>query len=252
MAKKLEEDTVPKYLFRYRSFADQYDSLRRILQRNEWYFGSRADFDDQSDCKLPGILIHPDHLRSVLAKRDGGKLTRDREDEIERFLANPKAQEQTLAAVQRYVDSVGILCLSELPDHSELWRIYADDGRGVCLCLETLKIAFAAGYIERGPFEVMYSDGPKHPWDPRGNKTYQNAQTEDHLLRKGTIWAYQKEWRFFLHRGEESTVGLHAIPPDALRAVILGPRLSEVEREQVRSWIRSGPFAHALCSVRSL
>jgi len=249
MLKKPEQDTVPKYLFRYRSFADQYDSLRKILLKNEWYFGSRVDFDDQSDCKLPGILIDRGHLRSVMAKKDGG-LSKIREDEIERFLANPKSPEQTLEAVQGFVNRVGILCLSELHDHPELWRIYADSGRGVCLCLETLKIASCTEYIERGPFEVLYSDNPKYPWDPRGSREYQNAQTEDHLLRKGTVWAYQKEWRFFMYgRADEATVGFHAIPLDALRAVILGPRLSEVECEQVRSWIQAGPFAHVLCSV---
>jgi hypothetical protein len=247
MAGRSEDNTVPKYLFRYRSFADRYDSLRRILVNNEWYFGSRVDFDDQADCKLPGILIDRDHLRRVMAKKDGGKLSEAREKEIEQFLANPKSPDGTLAAVQKYVDSVGILCLSELHEDPELWKIYADSGRGVCLCLETLKIAFAADYIERGPFEVIYSDDPKLPWDPRGDRDYQNAQTEDHLLRKGTIWAYQKEWRFFLHRGEESTVGFHPLPPEALQAVILGPRLTEGERELVRSWIKAGPFAHAIC-----
>src|SRR5258708_5877170 len=139
MTKRPEDNTVPKYLFRYRPFKDPYDSLRRILVNNEWYFGSRLDFDDQNDCKLPGILIDRDHLRGVMARKDGG-LTKAREDEIERYLANPKAKEQTLEAVQGFVNRVGILCLSELHDRPELWKIYADSGRGVCLCLETLKI----------------------------------------------------------------------------------------------------------------
>ena len=251
MADKPEDNTVPKYLFRYRSFKDPYDSRRRILVNNEWYFGSRLDFDDQADCKLPGILIDRDHLRGVMAKKDGG-LTNARAEEIERFLANPKAEEQTLEAVQGFVNGVGILCLSELHDHPELWRIYADNGRGACLCLETLKIASSTDYIERGPFEVAYSDDLKRRWDPRGDKSQQNAQTEDHLLRKRPTWAYQKEWRFFMYgRADESTVGFHAIPPDALRAIILGSRLTEDEREQVRSWIKAGPFARALCSVKS-
>jgi hypothetical protein len=116
--------------------------------------------------------------------------------------------------------------------------------------LETLKFASSSNYIERGPFEVVYSDDLKLPWDPRG-KSYQVAQTADHLLRKGTKWAYQKEWRFIMHRGEEPTVGFHTMPPVALRAVILGSRLTEAERAKVRDWIKAGPFAHALCSVKS-
>ena len=117
--------------------------------------------------------------------------------------------------------------------------------------LETLKIAFAPEYIERGPFEIIYSDDPKLAWDPRGSKTFQNAQTEDHLLRKGTKWAYEKEWRFFLHCGEELTVGMHPLPPDALRAVILGPTLTPPERVEIGIWLKTGPFAEH-CNLAQL
>jgi hypothetical protein len=244
------EDTVPEYLFRYRAFDDPNDSVRRILLNNEWYFGSRLKFNDQSDCVLPGILLDRNYMRSLMAKRDG-KLTKAREEEIDRFLADPSAERRTVDEVQGYVNSVGILCLSERHDDPELWKEYADNGRGVCLRLETLEIVSDADYTERGPFEVLYSDEERHPWDPRGDQSYQLAQTEDHLLRKKTKWAYEKEWRFIMHRGSESSVGDHPMPPAALREVILGPRLTEAEREQVRSWIKGGPFAHALCSMKS-
>jgi hypothetical protein len=43
------EDTVPRLLFRYRPFRDEHDSLRsKLLLNNEWYFGSRQNFDDQT------------------------------------------------------------------------------------------------------------------------------------------------------------------------------------------------------------
>jgi hypothetical protein len=64
--------------------------------------------------------------------------------------------------------------------------------------------------------------------------------------RKSTKWAHEKEWRFIMHRGRESTVGDPPIPRAALRKVILGPRLTEAEREEVRTWVRSGPFARNL------
>ena len=237
------KDTVPKYLFRYRAYGDAYDSLRRILQNNEWYFGSRKHFNDTQDCRVPGVIIDRAHLRRMMAKKDGGRLSKARRSEIEQYLSDPRAEQGTLTAVQQYVDSVGILCLSELPDHPKLWEEYADNGRGVCLMLKTLKIAFARDYIERGPFEIMYSDNPKLAWDPRGSKSFQNAQTEDHLLRKGTKWAYEKEWRFFLHRGEEPTVGMHPLPPDVLLAVVLGPALTSAERVEIGTWLKTGPFA---------
>jgi hypothetical protein len=41
VGEKPQEYTVPKYLFRYRPFEDQFESVRRILVNNEWYSGSR-------------------------------------------------------------------------------------------------------------------------------------------------------------------------------------------------------------------
>ena len=63
---------------------------------------------------------------------------------------------------------MGILCLSEERDNRKLWKIYADDGKGVCLMLESLEI-FPATSVgsSYGPFEVRYSDEDKKPYDPR-------------------------------------------------------------------------------------
>ena len=66
-------------------------------------------------------------------------------------------------------------------------------------CLKDLLEGHPGEVRPRGPFEVAHSDDLKRRWDPRGDKNHQNAQTEDHLLRKGPTWAYQKEWRFFIY-----------------------------------------------------
>lgn len=239
------EDTVPRLLFRYRPFRDEHDSLRKILLNNEWYFGSRRDFDDQADCVLTGVVRDPSHIRGLMTKAFG-PLTADRESQIEQYLADPDGERRTVADVQEYINNVGILCLSELYDDPELWRIYADNGRGVCLCLETLKIAYDEHYLYRGPWQVIYSDNPKQPWDPRGDEAYQLAQTEDHLLRKSSRWRYQKEWRFFMHHDAECTVGYHPIPQGALCGIICGPRMTATDRQQLRKWVAAGPFKPAL------
>jgi len=40
------------FLYRYRPFRDDFDSLRRILSENLWWFGSRTGFDDELDSVL--------------------------------------------------------------------------------------------------------------------------------------------------------------------------------------------------------
>src|ERR1700687_5953378 len=117
------EGTVPQLLFRYRPFRDEYDSLRKILINNEWYLGSRQNFDDETDCVLTGIVRDRDHIRGLMTENYGA-LTAARENEIERFLADPDGERRAVADVQKYINDVGILCLSELYDDPELWRTY--------------------------------------------------------------------------------------------------------------------------------
>lgn len=236
------EATIPKFLYRYRAFQDNYDSLRKILQENLWYFGSRVNFDDQEDCIVSGIELDRGYLENLLRARKG-PLSAEQLNRIEQFLSDPDAGKRVVAETQGYVDNVGILCLSELDDSSELWRIYADNGRGVCLQLDMTKLIESEPYILRGPFEVMYRDGAKSFWDPLADDESRQAQTDDHLLRKGAKWAYQKEWRFIMHREAERTVGEYQMPVDALSAAILGRQLTEAECKAVSHLIRTGPWS---------
>jgi hypothetical protein len=146
-----------------------------------------------------------DHLRSLAIERNGS-LTDEVETQIEQYLRDPLSERRTTEAIQKDLDEVGILCLSEEPYNRELWKRYAGDGKGVCLMLESLEIfpATSGGPIY-GPFEVRYSDVDKKPYDPRLDRV---AQADDTLLRKSEKWSYQKEWRFIRYRrGIHSTVG---------------------------------------------
>ena len=240
------EPTIPRFLYRYRAFRDEHDSLRKILQANLWYFGSRVNFDDQQDCIVSGIELNREFLEDLLPLRDGA-LSAGQVNQIEQFLSDPDAARRVAGEMQGYVDKVGILCLSELDDDSELWRIYADSGRGVCLQLDVTKLIESEPFLLRGPFEVMYRDGPKSFWNPMADEESRQAQTDDHLLRKGTKWAYQKEWRFIMHRGAEKTVGEYQMPVEALSAVILGRELTEDECTTVSDWLRTGPWGPMPC-----
>jgi hypothetical protein len=209
-----------------------------------WYLGSRKDFDDQEDMVLPGVVLVPEHLRGLAIKRDG-HLTAAAESQIDQYLADPLAERRTTTAIQKDLDEVGILCLSEEPNNRKLWEIYADDGHGVCLMLQSLDIfpAASTGPIY-GPFDVKYSDEIKEPYDPRRDAL---SQTDDHLLRKKNKWAYQKEWRFIKHRyGKHSTVGYQHLPLSSLVGLIFGWRLTPNDKLVIRSWVNAGPFRPAL------
>ncbi len=215
------------FLYRYRRFSDEFDSLRRMLSENLWWFGSRTGFDDELDCVLGGItLTRADIERKV--RRSGGT-----ESDLREALNDPTLATRVPKSVQKQViDSIGILCLSELPDHPKLWREYADRGHGACLCLDAARLLASKQY----PQEVEYLDAPLHIWNPEAED--QLAETAATLLRKKRRWEYQREFRILRPDG----VGPHRMPTDSLRAVILGARLSEAERRIIARWVKSGPW----------
>ncbi len=239
-----QTDTVPRFLYRYRALRDAFDSVEKILAHNLWWLGSREQFDDQEDMVLPGVVVVPEHVRSLTRARDPGSAP-EHGFKIEQYLNDPESPRRLTEAVQDDVDKIGVLCLSEDWRNRELWRLYADDGRGLCLGLESLEV-FPPGPsgLFYGPFDVVYRDCPRRPYDPRRAGV---PQVEDHLLRKRTRWAYQKEWRFILvRRSGRVTVGYHSLPRGALGHLVFGWRVTERERSEVVGWIRRGPFRPAL------
>jgi hypothetical protein len=219
------------FLYRYRRFSDEFDSLHRILSENIWWFGSRTGFDDEIDAVLGGIkLTHADIERKV--RESGGT-----KSDLRNALNDSALATRALKSVQKQsINSIGILCLSELPDHPTLWRDYADRGHGACLCLDAERLLVSKEYSDYKPQEVRYLDAPPHLWNLEAED--QLAETAATLLRKKKRWEYQREFRILRPDG----VGNHRMPTDSLRAVILGTRLSEAKRRRIARWVKSGPW----------
>ncbi len=157
----MDEPTIPRFLFKYRTFKDTYRSLETILTKNLWHIGSRVDFDDKDDCRVPRIDVSREYLEG-LASSPGRGSNLHLERRIEQMLSDPvTAERRAREECQRIVNGVGIFCLSELPDHAELWKKYADDGRGVVLGLDMTKVAFTEPFRLRGPFEVTTRMTPR-------------------------------------------------------------------------------------------
>jgi hypothetical protein len=136
-----------------------------MLAQNRWWFGSRKNFDDSEDFVFPGI--RQDHR---LAAYD---LERAKDD------------------MQEVLDKTGVFCLSERADHPKLWSLYAAEGAGLCLELESDYVTDP----DYGPFRVKYSDRPKPEWEHGGTREKRNKLATAALLQKSTVWGYQAEWR---------------------------------------------------------
>ena len=220
-------------LYRYRAFRDRdgRHSLRQILTENLWWFGSRTGFDDKRDSVLRRTRLTPKNLRRTICESGGT------ERDIRTTLNDATTVTRVTKAVQeKSIDTIGILCLSEFADHPRLWKDYADGGHGACLCLDTHRLSVQDDYRLYYPQEMQYSDAPKRCWNPETED--QLAEARAVLLCKDKKWEYQKEWRILWADG----VGYHRIPVDALRAVILGSKLSKAKRRRVIRWAERGPW----------
>jgi hypothetical protein len=162
----------PEFLYRYRPFQDENNSLRFLLREGMVYFGSPVGFDDVEDLRFPGALVVESQVRLMAAKL--GKNEAETAAAVEEFRKDPSGAIYGITeAIQSILNRTGVLCLAETPTSREMWRLYANNGRGVCIRLRPSALEewcrFGTGPFPgrfRGPWRVSYSDVPKQLWDP--------------------------------------------------------------------------------------
>jgi len=130
------------------------------------------------------------------------------------------------AIYRAFNDNVGILSLTEIPDHELMWSHYADTHTGLVLCFDEQHSFFNRRRSENDEFyflrEVHYSDGPA--------VSLATIDGDALLVTKGTKWSYEREWRMIIPLRDATrsltiggdTVHLFSFSPEALRGIILG------------------------------
>ena len=136
MIKDIEE-CIEKY--KYGEFMYHYTSvpvLYSILKHKEFWLGSTATMNDSKEVKHFIEL-----LRDELREEIHTKISADMLSQFDIFFDN----------VIRRIDKEYpyAMCFSKLVDDSAQWERYADDGKGVCIIINTRKFmcAFCEAYI---------------------------------------------------------------------------------------------------------
>jgi hypothetical protein len=126
---------TPSVLYKYRGFErdESKEQLRSILVDHKLFFSSRTKFNDPFDCLVPSFKDVPHPLIKRFIQRRSRELgiASDR-NEARRFYQNFNLdifQED----IQRDVNKIGILCLTEDPLDMLMWGHYAEAHAGVCL-----------------------------------------------------------------------------------------------------------------------
>jgi Protein of unknown function (DUF2971) len=165
-------------------------------------------------------------------------------------LLMPKLQE---VMARKFEDLVGILCLSEVADSLLMWAHYADSHRG-----------FLIEFDEMSPFfdrRVSHGDELRHLRkvtykSQRPTLTLADIEDISSLMTKGCDWKYEAEWRMIMSLDSASKTigeGAHAVhlfefPAEVLTSVVLGCRMSEAKKVEIRKMLAESPhYGHVRC-----
>lgn len=162
----------------------------------------------------------------------------------------PKLQE---LMARKFEELTGILCLSESADNLLMWAHYADSHRG-----------FVIEFDERSPFfdsRVHSDDELRHLRkvtynSKRPSLSLMDVEDFSPFMTKGTDWEYEAEWRMIVPLdtaskiiGEGSqAVHLFEFPAEAITSVVLGCRMTEQKKVEVRQILaESQHYSHVRC-----
>lgn len=226
----------------------------RIMLQREIYFRSREQLNDPHELRPVLEFDGSDaelrtHAHSVITshwptKLSPAKRLREASRLARAYKKSPDGVEKIL---HELLDGMGLFSVSESPTETLLWGYYASGFRGVC-------VEFDANC---GPFvtaqKVVYADIA-----PRINRL---KDTVDEMLVKSMFtkridWQHEREWRVIARPRDDSRIqrylsqheipetaipflqnqhgpGYYSVPPDAIRRVLLGSRISGEDAQWV-------------------
>lgn len=157
------------------------------------------------------------------------------------FLAILRAASKQLIPLipGKFDEVMGVLSLCEIPDSLLMWAHYGISHTGFVLEFDPTHPYFNARRTPQDEFghlrQVLYRDA-------RPSANLVDLDGPEIFLVKNTEWAYEREWRVLrpLKEAQEiinvndGDIHLFQLPPDAIKAVVIGARASSTLIDQVR------------------
>lgn len=214
-----------------------------MVSDGEVYFSPPKKLNDPLDCSF-----FPKAIVAALGQVEDGNLKKALNDLLKRDLTDKVTGEKSrlLVAIEKRLANIGVLSFSLTAREPLMWTHYADEHKGIC-------IGFDEKYIENwvdeenderhliGDVAVTYKEAPDfHEVLERYAKREVSGRVTniDHLFgdllmptlrTKSKHWKYEQEVRLIRHQS-----GPLKVSPEAIREVIVGKRVSEPDRTNVR------------------
>lgn len=215
---------APTFFYKY--YRDQSLNLDAVMSNKMWY-SAPCNFNDPFDCDI--AIDEQAIFKSLLSGVPGGKVIREGSYAWLQLKSNLHKQVAPLEkALVRQKSSMGITCLSEVPDSLLMWSHYANNHRGFCVAYSLFELNQK---LKFSVVPVIYTKErvclQSIPLDQEAiNKKTMNLFFQS-LTSKSPEWSYEKEWRIIRDetvcgsRWDKKNKGalLDAISPSA---IILG------------------------------
>jgi hypothetical protein len=230
----------PEYLYKYRSLSpqDTRDRTLDIIQRNRIFFASPTSFNDPFESNFVlRVSATPEQrinywangfIRGGETKESADALAKTYDDEFTKTPNEYHEVELRKTLEQGISEGVALLSLSAKPDDLLMWAHYASSHTGVCL-----KFALSADqpfFAEAEPVEYQ-RDYPEFNYFTSPS----NEKLVKALLTKSEHWGYEEEYRKIEPGGEP---GLRSFHPSLLAGVILGARISDLDRKEIGALVK--------------
>lgn len=214
---------IPEKLYKYESVSVQ--SLLN-LKTQTVYFASPSGFNDPYDCAIKAQIEQPsteelEQLKNIFLTKPWphhviAKLNSTPAEELRSMLmrATREANEQI---IDKFIESRGISCFSEVNDELLMWAHYSDKYKGFCLEFSTDNELFSKAkqveYVDELPkLNALSTYGINDRLDV----------LEKMYCTKSKSWKYEKEWRCIHNKA--GTV--YTYPREALIGVYFGPNIN--------------------------
>ncbi len=192
-------------------------------------------------------------ISAFLSKKSFINLAQGRKELLKDAVMGNEAQIVKLLpeVLQNTVNSLmGALSLSEINNHELMWSHYANEHKGYVIGFDSTHQFFnqkkTADDELRHLRKIDYRERP-----PVIN--LMNTSGAELFFVKSLKWKYEAEWRMLMTLSDSSIVierqpypvHLFGFSPESVTEVILGARMSELDRDAIQSLMKNGKFVHA-------
>lgn len=243
---------IPKILYKYVA-SERVDVLEHLKIR----FTQADELNDPYECAPTFSEVYPsDALATARRPPPGHGLINfhpgPKDNSFDKFTPTQRAYiNKTLVdAMQAVFKSVYlILSLSDTHDSLPMWAHYTSNHQGLVIGFDAQHQFFLGNKWTSGALDLAAVNKVKYTRQRARFKFATEIDKTAAFFTKSLEWQYEREWRMIKQVEEEdevihngiNSIYLFAIPPDAVRCVILGAASSEETGNRVKAAIQDNP-----------